>query len=103
MGVGARIRVEFTDGDKQRVVHQRIGSGGSFGGNPFIAHIGLGGAMRVERLEIHWPTSGTTDRFSDVAVDRLVECREGSGKLIETRWKGVELSGEVGAVDRAGR
>jgi len=103
LGVGARIRVEFTEGGKKRVVHQRISSGGSFGGNPFIAHIGLGSAGRVEKLEIHWPTSGTTDRFSDVAVDRLVECREGSGQLVETRWRGVELSGEGGAVDRAGR
>ena len=103
LGVGVRLRVEFTEAGRRRVVHQRIGSGGSFGGNPFTAHVGLGTATGVDRIEIHWPTSGTTDRFTDVGVDRLVECREGAPQLVETRWQRVKLAGDGEVVDRAGR
>ncbi len=103
LGVGARLRVEFREGDLRRVVHQRIGSGGSFGGNPFTAHIGLGSATRVDRIEIHWPTSGTTDRFTGIGVDRMVECREGNPELSETRWRSVKMIGDGETTDRVGR
>ncbi len=102
LGVGARLRVEFSEGDQRRVVHQRIGSGGSFGGNPFTAHIGLGAATIVDRIEVHWPNSGKTDRFTAVGIDRLVECREGSSDILETRWQPVTFVGDEAATDRAG-
>ena len=79
--IGARIRVEFTEGDTSRVVYQWIGSGGSFGCNPLRAHIGLGSATRVDQLEVYWPTTGRSERFSGIEVDRLVELVEGTGTL----------------------
>jgi hypothetical protein len=52
------------------------------GGNGFAGqssrrlHFGLGGAPRVERLEVEWP-SGLRQRFGELAAGRLYELREG--------------------------
>jgi len=77
--IGARLRATFVDGGKRRTVFQRVASGGSFGCNPLRRHIGLGAATQVEVLEITWPTTGVTERFSGIAADRLVTITEGEG------------------------
>jgi hypothetical protein len=76
-GVGARIRADVIENGRPRSIHVRIGSGGSFGGNPLRAEIGLGQAARIELLEIYWPTSDWTQRFENVAVDQWLEITEG--------------------------
>ena len=62
----------------------------------------LGAATIVDRIEVHWPNSGKTDRFTAVGIDRLVECREGSSDILETRWQPVTFVGDEAATDRAG-
>ena len=43
--------------------------------------IGLAKATRVDRLEIHWPTSGTTQVFRDIAADQAIEVTEFAADL----------------------
>jgi hypothetical protein len=74
-GIGARIKV-VTAGPKPQTIHQRLSSGGSWGANPLQQHIGLGQADRVATLEVHWPTSGTTQVFRDIPADRSLEVTE---------------------------
>ena len=76
-GIGARIRVDIIDGEQRREIHRRVSSGGSFGGNPLQPQIGLGQAERIATLEVYWPASDTTQVFSDLPVDRLLEIHEG--------------------------
>ncbi len=78
--IGARIRVEITEAGKKRSVYCHVNSGGSFGANPLRKEIGLGKADSIDLLEIHWPTSGTTQTFSGVKVDTCLEVREGAKK-----------------------
>ncbi len=81
-GVGARIMVEVReDAGGFRQIHRTVGSGSSFGGNPFRVHIGLGSAESVERLVVHWPTSGITQEFTGVEGGRILEVEEGSDAL----------------------
>jgi hypothetical protein len=42
-------------------------------------HFGLGGATRVDAIEIRWP-SGTVDRLAGVSPNRVVTVREGAGE-----------------------
>ncbi len=77
-GIGAHVRVTFTDGGRQRTVHRRVNSGGSFGANPLRQTIGLGAAATVDRVEVFWPKSGATDVLEGVAVDRVVKIVEGA-------------------------
>jgi hypothetical protein len=73
--IGARIKV-VTAGENPLTIHRHVTSGSSFGNNPLEQHIGLAKAERVALLEVHWPTSGTTQVFRDIAVNQLIEVTE---------------------------
>jgi hypothetical protein len=77
--IGARIKVVTPArgaNAKPLTIYRHVSSGSSFGANPLEQHIGLGKAERVARLEIHWPTSRTTQVFEDVAVNEWIEVTE---------------------------
>jgi len=75
--IGARIRVDVTEDEKPRSIFRWIGPGSSFGGNPLRQHIGIGKATKVDRLEVYWPTSDTTQSFADVAAQQRIRVVEG--------------------------
>jgi hypothetical protein len=79
--IGARIRVEIVDRGQRRSIARWVDSGRSFGGNPLRQHIGLGKAEKVEKIEVHWPTTGTTQTFRNVPVGQLIEIREDGAEI----------------------
>jgi len=80
--VGARIRVQTTEEGKTREIFRTVNSGGSFGASSLRPHIGLAKAAAIDALEIRWPGSGVTQRFSGpIATDRIYEIREGEKEL----------------------
>ena len=85
---GARIKL-LTAGQTPLTVHRHISSGSSFGANPLQQTIGLGQADRVSLLEIHWPTSGTTQVFRDIAADQAIEITEFAPSYRPLGWKPV--------------
>ncbi len=86
--LGARIKV-VTGGDHPLTIHRHVSSGSSWGANPLEQHIGLAKAERVAVLEIHWPTSGTTQVFRDIAVDQAIEVSEFAEQYSVLPWKPV--------------
>jgi FG-GAP-like repeat/ASPIC and UnbV len=84
--VGTRIKV-VTAGEQPLTVHRHVSSGSSFGANTLQQTIGLGKADRVARLEIHWPTSRTTQVFSDIAADQALEVTELTETYRPLDWK----------------
>jgi len=93
--IGARIRVDLVERGRTRSVWRWVGSGGSFGASPLRQTIGLGNAERIARIEIHWPTSGTTQVFDEVPCDRLVRVVEGAKDLTVTRLERLRLGGKA--------
>jgi hypothetical protein len=73
--IGARIKLT-TAGDQPRTFYRHVSTGSSFGANPLEQHIGIGAATHLAALEIHWPTSGTTQVFRDVAADQRIQVDE---------------------------
>jgi hypothetical protein len=65
--------------------------GSSFGANPLQQTIGLAGADRIALLEAHWPASGTTQVFRDVAADQALEITESAEKYRKLDWKTVPI------------
>jgi len=72
---GARIKI-VTAGRQPQTIYRHVSSGSSFGSNPLEQTIGLGPAERIALLEIHWPTSATTQIFRDLNVNQMMEVTE---------------------------
>ena len=76
-GIGARIKVVTGTHVQYREVH----SGGSYlSFHDLRAHFGVGKAEQIELLEIRW-TSGHTDRWTHLAVNRRFMAVEG-GEIV---------------------
>ena len=76
--IGARIRVDITEpGKASRSIYRWVNSGGSFGANPLLQHIGIGSATSIDRLEIYWPTSDLRQEWNEVPLDAKVRITEG--------------------------
>ena len=90
-GIGARIKVVVDTGAGERTIYKSVGSGGSFGGNPLRAEIGLGTARAIRSVEILWPGSGTKQTVSGLALDRAYRIREGEAVPIAIELKRFKL------------
>ncbi|HXG47499.1 MAG TPA: CRTAC1 family protein [Methylomirabilota bacterium] len=98
--IGARIKVVASTAGQTREVHRVVGSGGSFGASTLRQEIGLGGADRIERVEVWWPVTGVTNILTGLERNRFYEFTEGDGKAVEIPTR--RFSWPVGAVG-AGR
>jgi hypothetical protein len=86
--IGARIKV-VAAGEKPLTIHRHVSTGSSFGANPLQQTIGLSKSKQVALLEVHWPTSGTTQVFRDIAADQAIEVTEFEDRYRPLNWKPV--------------
>ena len=91
--LGARLQVQ-TAGSEPRQIHRQVTSGSSFGANTLEVSIGVGSLDSVERLEIHWPTSGETQVFNDLPVDDLILIVEGATGFHQMPTVPIPLPGQ---------
>lgn len=91
--IGARIKVDIA-GEQPQVIYRHVSSGSSFGANPLEQHLGLGKALKVATLEVHWPTSGATQVFHDIDVDQAIEITEFADGYRKTNYNPIGLPGK---------
>ncbi len=84
--IGARIKM-VTAGEKPLTIHRHVSSGSSFGANTLQQTIGLAKARQVAVLEIHWPTSRTTQVFRDIPADQAIEVTEFAEAIRPLNWQ----------------
>jgi hypothetical protein len=89
--IGARIKV-VTTGLQPLTVYRHISSGSSFGANTLQQTIGLAKAETIAELEIHWPTSGTTQVFRNLAVDQAIEVTEFANDYRKLDWGPIAIA-----------
>jgi enediyne biosynthesis protein E4 len=83
-GIGARIRVK----SGSRILVDEVRSGSSYiSNNDRRVHFGLGTTVKIDWVEIRWP-SGLTERFEAQAVDTILNLKEGTGKVANPPAKG---------------
>ena len=90
--IGARIRVDVETAEGPRSIFRTVSSGASFGASPLRQEIGLGQAQRVTRVVVTWPTTGKTQEFNQVSLDRCYSIREGAADLTEVMLPNFSLS-----------
>jgi hypothetical protein len=77
--VGAQLRLSAAGKTYLRFVD----GGNSFAGQSMQrVHFGLGGASKIDRLEVRWP-SGGKEVFPSVMADRLNLIEEGKGVRVK--------------------
>jgi tetratricopeptide (TPR) repeat protein len=76
LAIGSRIKVTFQENGKERHVYRDINSGGSFGSSPLLAHIGIGTATLIDRIEIQWSGSSLKQEFTNVMPNQGIHVKE---------------------------
>ncbi len=84
--IGARIRVTLETPDGQRQIHRNVGAVSSFGGSTLRQEIGLGKAIRVQRLAILWPAGSAWVDYEDIPLDAYLRVIEG-----KSEWERLAL------------
>jgi len=82
--IGAIARIKANIGGQNtwqsRDVSGQTGLGGQ---NSLRLHFGLGDASVVDSIIIHWPGSGTIDKFAAVPADQILKITEGKPLALE--------------------
>jgi hypothetical protein len=86
--IGVRIKV-VTATENPLTVYRHVSSGSSWGANALQQTIGLAQARSVALLEIHWPASGTTQAFRNIAADQAIEVTEFAKDFRRLDWRPV--------------
>lgn len=98
--IGAKIKVTFHENGQQRSVYRDVNSGGSFGSNPLMQHIGIGTAGTIDLIEIKWPVSNLVQTLKDIQPDQTIKISEGKSEYKKILLKTVDFtdtkSGTVG-------
>jgi hypothetical protein len=81
VAIGAKIKVTFKENGKVRSVYRDVNSGGSFGSNPLLQHIGIGQTTSVQSVEIKWPGSNAIQIFTNLKADANITIKEGDNAI----------------------
>lgn len=90
--IGVRVRVKVTTAEGERDIHTVVSGGGSFGASAFRRDIGLGKATAIRFIEVHWPTTGKTQKFQNVAMDKSYRLIEGDAEMAEVKLKRLKFA-----------
>ncbi len=90
--IGARIHAQVIENGSPRSIYKHVNSGGTFGGNPLRQTIGLGGASKIEKLEVFWPTTNITQTFRDVSCNQFIQIVEGEEQYTKFTLRRLNLS-----------
>jgi tetratricopeptide (TPR) repeat protein len=75
--IGARIKITVENKALgPRSIYRTVSSGGSFGSSPLAQHIGLGKSARIVNVEISWPASRTSQKFSNISPNHFIQISE---------------------------
>jgi hypothetical protein len=92
-GIGARLRLVLRGAGASPLRMRDVTSGGSFGSNSLLQHIGLGRASGIASLEVFWPASGIRQTFRDVPMNAAIQVREDQSTLTVSRPRAFHFGG----------
>ena len=90
--IGAKIKVTFKENGIERSVYRDVNSGGSFGSNPLMQHIGIGRAAVIEKIEIKWPVSNAIQVFKNIQPGQTVKIKERKDLLTRINMNRVDFT-----------
>ena len=86
--IGAKVVLTITENNKERKIYHNVGYDASFGGNSFLAELGVGKAKKIDNLEVLWPNNALTSAsFDNVSVNQYIVVEEGSDDYLKLEMK----------------
>lgn len=80
----SKVKLTFRENGRRREIHHTYGSDASFGGNPHLAHIGLGDAAKIDSILVYWAEpSNRVSLFEEVPADSVYRIVEDEVELKE--------------------
>ncbi len=93
--IGAKIKLTLIDAKGAKTMRYReVSSGGSFGASSLVQHFGLGKAMKIETLEITWP-SKQVQTFRNVMSKQMLAITEGATTLQSRSLKKLSFAAKL--------
>lgn len=92
--IGAKIKVTFREHGVVRSVYRDVNSGGSFGANPLVQHIGIGQADAIDSVEIKWPASHVMQVFKNIKPGDYLKIKEGNKLFTSRLLKKLDYTGQ---------
>lgn len=90
--IGTKVVLTITENGKERKIHRRVGTGGSFGSSSLQLEIGLGKATTVDKLEITWMNKEQSKvTYTQIPANRILKITEGSEKIVQLNKKKFDL------------
>lgn len=90
--IGARIKITIRENGVTRSIYRDVNSGGSFGSNPLVQHIGIGQATLVDEVEIIWPLSKKRQSFKNLQAGDYVVIQEGQNEIVKLKLNKVDFT-----------
>jgi len=90
--IGTRVKVSFKENGVLRSVYRDVNSGGSFGANPLMQHIGIGKATSVESIEIRWPGNKAVQTISGIKAGEYIKVKEGNNTITRMQMRKVDFT-----------
>jgi len=75
-----------------RFVYREVTSGGSFGANPLLQHIGFIKATAIAAVEIKWPVSNAVQVFKNIQPGDYVMIKEGDNSVAKKTLVKVDFT-----------
>lgn len=92
--IGARIKVITETPRGERSIHRTVSTGGSFGANPLRQEIGLGDATSIKYVEIFWPVTGKSQRFTEMKMRQWYRIREDELQAVPVQLRTLRLTAD---------
>ena len=90
--IGARIEVRVATGGETRSIWATVTTGASFGSSSLQQEIGLGRATALESVSVTWPTTGQTQVFANLAMNRTYKILEGDPTPLPVELRRFDLA-----------
>lgn len=90
--IGAKIKVAIKENGTTRYIYREVNSGGSFGSNPLVQHIGIGQATTIESVEITWPVTNAKQSFKNIQPGNYVLIKEGADAVVTKPLRVVDFT-----------
>ncbi len=102
IGLGSRIEVKVQTPAGPRTIHRTVTSGGTFGSSPLtLTGIGLGDAMAIDEVVIHWAGSNTVQRLTGLELSQTYHVIE-DGKATKTPDPAAFVWGQTATMPMGG-